>query len=181
MSAPTPPLQTLPSFARFANHFRTELLGQRTLILASFSAMLAEVALRILEPWPLKFVIDDVLGLAPAGTGDFEFAQGAPPIVLLTLAAIGLVSLAGLRSLAGYSSTVGFALVGNRVLTEVRNALYRHLQMLSLRYHSRARKGDLLIRLMSDVGMLKEVAVTALLPLLGNLFVMGGMAVVMCG
>ncbi len=68
---------------------------------------------------------------------------------------------------------------GTRVVTEVREELYAHLLRLSLSYHTRARSGDLLTRLIGDIGRLQEVAVTALLPLLVHLLTFVGMIAVM--
>jgi ATP-binding cassette subfamily B protein len=66
---------------------------------------------------------------------------------------------------------VGFAKVGTRVLTKIRNKLYRHIQVLSLSFHSKARSGDLVLRVMADVGVLKEMSGTAFLPLVGNVLI----------
>ena len=70
---------------------------------------------------------------------------------------------------------LGFALIGNRVLTGVRAAVYRHLQYLSLSFHTRSRSGELALRVMSDVGVINDVAVTAILPLAASTLVLFGM------
>src|SRR5207249_164699 len=101
------------------------------------------------------------------------------PATLLAVAATAVVVFAGLRALAAYYSTIGFALVGNRVLTAVRNELYSQLQRLSLSFHNRARTGDLVMRVIGDVGVLQDVAVTAFLPGLANALTIVGMAAVM--
>jgi ATP-binding cassette subfamily B protein len=172
--------ESLPILRRFLSRFAPELRQQRTLVAGSFAALFAEVFFRLLEPWPLGIVIDHVLGLGQEGQPPSIGAlQGVSPVTLLGAAALMVVVVAGLRALAAYLSTVGFALVGNRVLTEVRNRLYRHLQELSLSFHTRARTGDLVVRAIGDVGMVREVTVTAMLPLLANLFILAGMLGVM--
>ncbi|HSO82993.1 ABC transporter transmembrane domain-containing protein [Thiocapsa sp.] len=70
-------------------------------------------------------------------------------------------------------------MAGHRVLTQVRNDLYRHLQGLSLSFHDRAKTGELTLRIIGDIGMLKEVTVTATLPLLVSSLVLVGMIGVM--
>jgi ATP-binding cassette subfamily B protein len=95
------------------------------------------------------------------------------------VSALAVIVFAGLRALAAYYSTVGFALVGNRVLTIVRNQLYNQIQRLSLSFHTRARSGDSLVRVTGDVGFLQDAAVTALLPMLAHAFTLVGMAAVM--
>src|SRR5262249_59515341 len=105
--------------------------------------------------------------------------NGLGPASLIALAYLVIVFIRGLRALAAYGNTVGFARLSNRVLTETRADLYHHLQRLSLSFHTRARSGDLTMRLMSDVNMLKDVVVTALLPLLVNLGVLAVMVAAM--
>jgi ATP-binding cassette subfamily B protein len=125
----------------------------------------------------LKFIFDRVFG-SKHHTGELLNVLAVnelEPVTLITLAALAIVVITALRALAAYSSTVGFARLGNRVLTETRGELYRHLQRLSLSFHSRTRSGDLTLRLMSDINMLKDVVVTALLPLLVNLCVLAAM------
>ncbi len=179
MARPQSIKESLPGAWGIVRYFSPYIRKQRGLIAGSTFTLFAEVALRALEPLPLKFVFDYVI--APqAGRGALNFAtlQTLDPATLLTFAALAVVALIGLRAVAAYLSTVGFALVGNHVLTEVRTDLYRHLQCLSLSFHNRARGGDLLVRVISDIGMLRDIAVTALLPLAANvliLFCMSGL------
>jgi ATP-binding cassette subfamily B protein len=143
-------------------------------------ALIAEVVLRVLEPIPLKFVIDLVSGSKHShGRVFLSWVQNLDASTILALSALAIVVLTGLRALADYANTIGFALVGNRVLTRVRNELYRHLQGLSLSFHNKARSGDLILRVMSDVSMVKDVAVTAALPLLASGLIFVGMVGVM--
>ena len=178
MARPLTVRQSLPGLWRVARHFWPH-LGRRWLLIAgSVVALLAEVGLQLLEPWPLKLVFDRVIAPSPARSA-LPMLDALDPLLILALAAIGLIAVNGLRALASYANTVGFALVGNGVLTDVRSALYRHLQYLSLSFHSKARSGDLALRLMTDVGTINDVAVTALLPLLSSALVLVGMVVLM--
>lgn len=138
-------------------------------------AMLAEIGLRLLEPWPLKIVFDYLIPTGAGAQPPVPPLAGLSATALLVLAAVAVAVITGLRAAENYLATVNLALVGNRVLTEVRSDLYRHLLKLSLSYHTRARGGDLVTRLIGDVGRLQEVAVTALLPLLVHLLTLFGM------
>jgi ATP-binding cassette subfamily B protein len=172
--------QSWPGLRRILAHFAPALRRQLPLVAASLLALTAEVGLRALEPWPLKFIFDRVFSSKhhhAAGLVNLLPLNGLAPATLITLAALAIVVITALRALAAYGNTVGFARISNRVLTEARGELYQHLQRLSLSFHARARSGDLTLRLMSDVNMLKDVVVTALLPLLVNL----GVLVVMVG
>ncbi|MCH6563398.1 MAG: ABC transporter ATP-binding protein [Myxococcales bacterium] len=149
---------------------------QRYAIGVASLALFAEVILRLLEPWPLKFIFDVVAGFVAAeGSAAFPAALPSDPMTLLLVCALAIPVITGLRALAAYWNAVGFALVGNRVLTDLRGDLFRHLNSLSLSYHSKARSGDLIVRVIGDVGLLKDATVTALLPLLAHSIVFVGM------
>lgn len=169
-----------PGLGRVFSRLLPYLRPERGLIGGAILALLATTALRLLEPWPLKLVLDRVIpaGAHPGGSG-IEALDGLSAEQLLALCAIGVVLVIGLRSLMQYLSTIGMALAGNRMLTRVREALFSHLQRLSLRFHDSQRTGDLTLRVVADVGMLKETMVTAFLPLLANVLVIAGMALIM--
>jgi ATP-binding cassette subfamily B protein len=163
-------------FLRFGPYLRKH----RVLLAGSLLALFAEVGLRALEPWPLKFVFDSVLGTQHHGRISSSLRlEGIEPTVVLTLAALALVVITGLQGLVDYAGSIGFARVGNRVLTQVRSDLYRHLHDLSLSFHTKSKSGDLILRVMSDVNTVKDVLVTAAFPLLANLLLVFSMIVVM--
>jgi ATP-binding cassette, subfamily B, bacterial len=169
--------ESLPGLWRVLRAFWPHVRQHRALVLGALLTLLAAVGLRLLEPWPLKFVFDHLLpGRHHRGPPALD---GLPPMTLLGLAALALLGLTALRAAAEYAGTVGFALVGSRVLTEVRERLYRHLQRLSLSFHHGARNGDLTVRVVGDVNLLKDVTSTALLPLFANVLVLLGMAALM--
>jgi ATP-binding cassette subfamily B protein len=137
------------------------------------AALLIEVVFRCLEPWPLKFIFDRVFhGPRRGKWSDFAFLEGYDSSVLIVNAGMALLVIAAVRALASYFSTMAFVRLGNRVLTEVRGEVYRHLQGLSLSFHRRARNGELVLRIMGDVNLLKDVVITAVLPLLANFLVL---------
>jgi ATP-binding cassette subfamily B protein len=149
-------------------------------MLGSLATLLMEVGLRLLEPWPLKVVFDRVINKMHGANGyRVTLFDIFDPVTLLAMMAIAMVAITGLRALAGYGSTIGFAKIGNRVLTRVRAQLYRHVQYLSLSFHARARSGDLVIRVISDVGLLQDVVVTAVLPMLAKALILVGMLALM--
>ena len=180
-SRPDTLARALPGLKRVVLRFAPYLRAHRPLLAGATIALIGSTLMRLLEPWPLKFVIDRVVPSSVAGSGGSGIAavDALDPMLLLALCAAGVVIIIGLRALFQYLATIGFALVGSRVLTEVRTNLFRHLQGLSLGFHSRAKTGDLTMRLIGDVGMLKETAVTAALPLAANVLVLVGMVSVM--
>ncbi len=171
---------------RVLKRFRPFMKGQGPLLAGSLTALLLSTLMRVAEPWPLAFVIDHVLG-GKTGSHEAPAAAGWVTALVADLGIMGVIVLAGvsvvvfaaLRALAGFLSTVGFARIGNVVLSRVRNVLYNRLLRLSLAFHQRQRSGDLALRLVNDVGQLREVTVSALLPMLANVFILVGMFAVM--
>jgi ATP-binding cassette subfamily B protein len=172
--------KSIPSLGRFWYHFWPYIRNQSVWLISCAIALLADVILRLLEPWPLKFVFDHVLiKSSDDRLAAIPFVNTLDPLTLLTLSAIGVVAITGLRALASYWSTVGLALVSSRVLMEVRDRLYRHLQCLSLAYYSKARSGDLLVRISTDTSRLQEIILTAILPLVVSILTLFGMVGIM--
>lgn len=144
---------------------RPHLPGQRLLLAGGGGLLLLEVLWRVLEPWPTKLVVDAVTRSLGADLGD-----GGPPatVQLLLACALATISIIGLRAVCNFGATVMFALGGSRVATQLRARVFDHVQTLSRSYHGRSRSGDVVQRLVSDVGRLQEVAITAGMPLLVN-------------
>lgn len=172
--------ETLPGLGRIVRRFSPYVRKQRHMVAGSMAALFFEVIFRLLEPWPLKFVFDHVIVAAPSDNpSGIAFLDGLDSMTLLMLCALAVVAFTGLRAIAAYLSTVGFILIGNRVLTKVRDEVFRHLQSLSLSFHNKSRGGDLTVRVISDIGMLRDITVTAFMPLIANVFIMLGMLGVM--
>src|SRR5215471_11149564 len=168
--------ESLPGLWRVLCHFWPQTRKHRWLVAGSSTALIAEVVFRLLEPWPLKVVFDRVINKMHGAHGyKVSIFDIFEPVTLLAIMATLTVLLTALRAMAGYSTTVGFAKIGNRVLAQVRLQLYRHIQFLSLSFHSKARTGDLVVRVISDVGLLQDVVVTAVLPMLAKSLILAGM------
>ena len=161
---------------RTMRRFGPHVAEQRKLLILGLVALVAEVGLRLVEPWPLAYVIDALAGEAGVDLATRSSDLGLQ--VTLLICAAALLAVVGLRAAASYAMTLLFALAGNRVLTRVRAELYDHLNALSLRFHQSRRTGDLVTRVTGDVGRLQDAVVTALLPLVGNVVTLIGMFVV---
>lgn len=153
---------------------------QKGLISGSFVVLLLASVIRLLEPWPLAFAIDVVMGDIKQNT----LLNGLNINTLQTdkllwICAIGVVAIALLRAIAGYASTIGMALAGSRVMSAIRRALFLHLLHLPLSFHQRSRTGDLTMRLINDIGMMREATVTAIMPLLSSTVIFVGMLGIM--
>ena len=144
------------------------------LIAGGILALLMDVVFRVMEPWPMKIVVDSVVEAA-LHRGDDPWS--AAPVIVACAAL--LVVIVGLRAASNYLATVCFALVGSRVAQSLRARVFRHVQGLSQQFHARNRSADTVQRIVGDVNRLQEVAITAGLPLLANTATLLVMLVVM--
>lgn len=174
--------QSLPGLRRIHQRLWPYMRQQRGLMVWSMLSLILGVGMRLLEPWPLKFVFDRVIDVGRGSDARFEslsaFSTVSPQRLILTAALI-LFAITTLRAIFEYITTVAFAKIGNRVVTALRNDLYRHVQRLDLGFHMSSRGGDLVIRVINDVNNLRDAASTAMLPLVANALVLVGMWSVM--
>jgi len=64
--------------------------------------------------------------------------------------------------------------VGYRVITDLRNQVYQHLQRLSLSFYKRKRTGEIMSRVVTDVNVLQEVVVESIAKMILNLLIIAG-------
>jgi ATP-binding cassette subfamily B protein/subfamily B ATP-binding cassette protein MsbA len=130
----------------------------------------------LLKPWPLQLVIDDVLG---GKKTDFPLVAALDGGTLLVVACLGLVVVhlgSGLMALLHNFTTIA---VGQRMVNDLRGALYSHLQRLSLAFHSRQRVGDLMYRITADSFAVQTMVMNGLLPILSAVVLLAGMLAVL--
>lgn len=172
--------QGISGIKRIANHFLPQIRPQAGIIAISLFALFAETGFRLLEPWPLKFIFDEIIFKEfQVESWQVLFLDDLNVVTLLTLLAISLVIIATLRGTAAYISTAGMAVAATKVMSKIRANLYSHIQSLSLSFHNQAKTGDLITRVTYDIERLREVTVVAALPLLTNILTMIGMLGVM--
>ena len=133
-----------------ARRFLPELAGHRGRLAGVAALFLGAIALELARPWPLRWVID---GALVPGASEPE------RIVLLAGLAL-LVILVG-KALLEYFATLLVTAVGHAVTRALRLRVFRHLVGLSPDFHARHKSGDLLVRLMGDVPMVKDMLVDA--------------------
>jgi ATP-binding cassette, subfamily B, bacterial len=146
----------------------------------SFTIALCQVilisAFEILKPWPLKVVIDNVLGGKPL---TWAFAASYGNEAILFLSCIGLVLiyllLGGLTIVNNYTTIK----IGQRMVNDFRSDLYGHLQRLSLAFHSRSQVGDLLYRVTADTYSIQAITMNGVFPVVTATAFLGMMFFVM--
>ena len=120
-------LQILPDLLNVYRYFWNDIRKQIKLIVISFLALLCGVVFRLLEPWPLKFVLDQVFEKSSA-TATVTLPQSWSASTIVLTVSLAVIVIAAMRATTDYISRVGFFNVGNKIVIRVRNRVYRHLQ-----------------------------------------------------
>ncbi len=98
------------------------------------------------------------------------------PLTWIVAAFIG----AGLLGIAAtYAQTYFTGWTGERMLADLRNILFRHLQRLSLGFYERNRAGVIISRLTNDVEALDQLVTDGVTSLIQNTLTLAGTAVVL--
>ena len=98
-------------------------------------------------------------------------------IGLLDKLALGTITLILLGAVIGYAQSLLVAIAGNRVIQDIRQKLFTHLQRLPVSYFDQNRSGDLASYLSNDVTQLQSSLTDDLVRLIGNLVTLvGGVA-----
>ncbi|HEX6026147.1 MAG TPA: ABC transporter ATP-binding protein, partial [Solirubrobacter sp.] len=131
-------------------------------------------AAELAKPWPLALIVDHVLEQRQA---PFELTGADLRLVLLVGGLI--LAIAAAESAATYFSDLWMQSAGERITHELRIAVYDHLQRLSLAFHQRAQKGDLLTRVTGDVRDMGQLFSDTLKEMLQSALLAVGMTVVL--
>ncbi len=145
-------------------------------------AVLGESLTDILEPWPVKIVVDYLLQAKKLPgwlSGIVAGLFGQDPLAILNFAVAAVAAIAVVGAVSSYVEKYLTTSVGQWVMHDLRRTLYNHIQRLSLAEHDQARTGDLITRVTSDIGAIQDFISTALLGMLVNGMTLVGMIGVM--
>jgi ATP-binding cassette subfamily B protein len=144
-SNPRVPLRRI---ARLFRPYRWNLLFVGVLVAASSLVSLV-------NPFLIREVID--VALPQGRTG------------LLTVLALGMIVVAVANSSFSVSQTYVSTRVGQRVMHDLRTAVYSHLQRMSLAFFTRTRTGEVQSRIANDIGGMQATVTTTATSLVSNL------------
>ena len=145
-------------------------------------AVIGEGAANLLEPWPLKIVLDDVFKTRQVHgwlNRLIYSTVGYDKIAILKFACIAVLAIAILDAICSYAEKYLTTSVGQWVTHDLRRVLYSHIQRLSLAYHDHKQTGDLISRVTSDIDAIQSFITTGLLSTLINVITLVGMVTVM--
>ncbi len=134
-------------------------------------------ALDLLRPWTIAWIFDYALAPTDEVMVDGELPFD-PVFVLWTGAAAALLIQIG-RAVTEYFGTIRTAAVGHMVTRSLRYRIFAHLTDLPLGFHAKNKSGDLLVRLMGDVPMLRTMLVDSTVQVITRVLLIAGMIGVM--
>src|SRR5438477_1621643 len=137
----------LRRIARLFRPYRARLSAVLALIL--FSAGLAMVS-----PFLLRSVLDTAIPQRDTA--------------LLTLLVAGMIGISIATGALGVAQTWLSNVVGQRVMHDLRSAVYRHLQRLSLAFFTRTRTGEVQSRIANDIGGVQNVVTSTATSIVSN-------------
>src|SRR3954465_2302052 len=128
---------------------------------------------QLAQPFPLQWVIDHVID---GNTGGFNL--DAVDVRSLWIAGLAVVLISAVSAAGTFVAEIGLARAGERIAHDLRVAIYAHLQRLSLAFHDRRQKGDLLTRLTEDANQVGELFSESIGAMTQAILILIGMAAV---
>lgn len=123
------------------------------------STVLALIALSSLVSLASPFLLREIL----------DVAIPSRDMTLLSLLALGMVAVAVTTSVFDVMQTFISTTVGQRVMHDLRAAVYGHLQRMSLAFFTRTRTGEVQSRLANDIGGMQQVVTSTATSIVSNL------------
>ncbi|HWI41414.1 MAG TPA: ABC transporter ATP-binding protein [Verrucomicrobiae bacterium] len=145
-------------FVRYLRPYRGQAL--LVLLILPFAAVT-----KLLQPYVVKIAIDDHIT-----RGDMQGLPGLAALFLLLVAADSLLTYLEIYLLQN---------IGQRIMADLRQELFAHVQRLSASFFDRTRTGALITRLTSDVEVIGEMFAAGIVTVVGDLLVLAGIMGIM--
>ena len=144
-------------------------------------AVMGETLADVLEPWPVKVVVDNVLQnkKLPPRVDAIVALFPHNGFATLNFALAGVLLIAVVGAISSYSEKFLTTSVAQWVAHDLRRMVYQRIQRLSLAEHGESRTGDLLTRVTSDIDAVQDFITSALLGIVTNVLTLAGMLAVM--
>jgi ATP-binding cassette subfamily B protein len=159
-------------------HLARRVLGlfraHRGQVLLTIGLIVFTSGIGVVNPVLIKVVFDTAL--FPVGPGGHLL----PPDLGLLLLLCGLmIAIPMVNGLIGIVQTYFINNIGQRVMEDLRNLLYEHLQGLSLRFFTSTRTGDIQSRFTNDVGGIQSVVTDTASSIVSNVVILASTLVAM--
>jgi len=152
----------------------------RKLVVLALAAMLVESGADLLEPWPLKVILDYIIGSKkPPGWLAEWIVDDASRLTLLNAAIASVMGIALVGAVSSFTERYLSTTIGKRVGFDLRHTLYHHVQRLSLSFYEHRQTGDMVVRLTADIEAVEDFITTAVLGIVLDVITLVGMLIVM--
>jgi len=131
----------------------------------AFAAILVGAGAALAQPYLVKVAIDDHIAVSRLEGLD-RLAMGYVAILVFAFA-------------AEYVQTWTLQLTGQRIMYDLRMAVYGHLQRLDVSYYDRNPVGRLMTRVTSDVDVLNDLFSSGVVTIFGDVLTLAGIMAVM--
>ena len=126
-------------------------------LMLAILAVVGSSLVALLRPWPVKFLIDNVLDVAR------DESRVAASSTIIAVIGLSIIAIAVLHGLLIWSKEYFLEATSQRVAFSMRSALFSHIQRLPLAFHDRNRTGDMITRVTNDVTKVQSLVTDALL------------------
>ncbi len=116
--------------------------------------ILVSAGLGMVSPFLLRAILDDAIPGQDTG--------------LLAALVAGMIGIAIATGVLGVAQTLLSNTVGQRVMHDLRAAVYRHLQRMSLAFFTRTRTGEVQSRIANDIGGVQSVVTSTATSIVSN-------------
>ena len=148
----------------------------------TLAALVGETAADVLQPWPIKIIIDNVVQSKPIGGWLGAIVSAVLPAnryATLNLAVAAVAGIAIVDAASNYAEKYLTTRVAQWVAHDLRRSVYQHLQRLSLADHRESHAGDLMMRMTSDISAIQDFITSALVGVIVNVLTIAGILGVM--
>src|SRR5436190_22625260 len=165
------------------NNLARYLRPHRLRLVLLFALAVFAAGLTALQPLPLMWLADNVLGTAPISPAlgsvlkTFSLQQ-TPQSILLVVVFVGL-ALFALSSTIDAALTWAWTVMGRRMVYDLAQDLFASLQRRSLLFHARNPVGDILSRITGDSWCVYQAVDSLLFAPLHALLITGAMVFIM--
>ncbi len=161
---------------------RNLLRPYRRLLVMVVAMSLVQAAMDLVGPWPLKIIMDSVIGNQPVPLWASWFAPmlaHGGKMQIAALAAIIVVATWVADEVALYIGSYFIESVGQRVANDLRMRAYHHLQRLSLMYFQTHQVGITMSTITTDVATIQDFASKGTVQIFVDILTIIGMVIVM--
>lgn len=120
-------------------------------VAVAIACIILAASANLYVPWIMRDVIDEVLT--------------TKNMTMLNTIAIGIVVVFFLRGIFFYGQTYLMSYIGQRVIIDIREGVYRHLQRLSLSYFEKRQTGQIMSYITNDVSAVQGALVDSMIEL----------------